>query len=174
MGICRPQPGGLPPLVDNEPRRQWGRRCLGNMHPPDCTLMQTRSRCRRGGVHQFSRTWPERTRVGRSEAGRGPIVYGPSRHQRQWTGTLGRCRQMFYCRPAGILHMDRDGVISVLHRLKSTPDKQELHEPRPLIARDRNRCRPARITARPRASYPADAYLGRTWRGRPDDIAKLP
>lgn len=72
--------------------------------------------------------------------------------------------------------MDRDGVISVLHRLKSTPDKQELHEPRPLIARDREtvvvrRADHSKATGR---LILADAYLGRNMEGvAPGDIAKL-
>ena len=72
--------------------------------------------------------------------------------------------------------MDREGVTVMLHQLEATPDRRELHEPRPL------RPRPREAVIPPRTDYTqttgrlllADAAHGRNMAGvERGDIAKL-
>lgn len=72
--------------------------------------------------------------------------------------------------------MDRHGVTDIVFRLDRTSDRRDVHEPRPIMAREREPIIPARTDygkATGRLLL-ADAYLGRNMDGAaPGDIAKL-
>lgn len=71
---------------------------------------------------------------------------------------------------------DRTGNTRVLYRLPVTPDKRELHEPRPLIARAQEPVIPPRVQyEQPTGKLVlANAHLGRTMEGvKHGDIAKF-
>ncbi|MBW7862825.1 MAG: hypothetical protein GX580_06435 [Candidatus Hydrogenedens sp.] len=72
--------------------------------------------------------------------------------------------------------LDRDGVQETLHRIPVTPDRRELHEPRPIRPRSRERVIPARVNYAKETGrlLLSDVRLGRNMDGvGPGEIAKL-
>jgi hypothetical protein len=72
--------------------------------------------------------------------------------------------------------MGRDGVAETIHRLGDSPDKRELHEPRPVRPRQREPVIPSRVDYRQSTGrlILANAYQGRNLTGvAQGDIAKL-
>jgi hypothetical protein len=75
-----------------------------------------------------------------------------------------------------LLLMDRDGVTATIHSLETSPDRRELHEPRPVRPRDREPVIPSRTDYRRTTGrlLLTDAAVGRNMDGvEAGQIAKL-